>query len=126
MTGFEVTLGDGDAEALGHAAKTLRWLVSKTERGWSHPEVDATSCARWADLLENRCFEACEQAKRKRVIRLELDGADASAIGGFIATVGATERSGFEDTTTKLRAILAALSPLSGPHQRGRLSVLAE
>jgi hypothetical protein len=103
----------------------LRWLKGNTDRGWSHPAVDPDKCDVWTARFERICYAARERARGERAAAVNLGAQDASAMRGCMATIRATEPTGFELMLTTLDAIASAVAPVAKANQRLRPSPLA-
>jgi hypothetical protein len=127
QTTIEIALDESEAASLQHATSTLRWLVAKTSRGWSHAAVDSAECERWAARLEAIYYEARDQLKGSRAAIVQVTEADAVLLRQFIALARRIEPGAFAELVNELGRIATAIEPPS--RQRGlrrRRSALAE
>jgi hypothetical protein len=127
QTPIEIALDESEAASLQHATSTLRWLVAKTSRGWSHAEVDPAECERWAARLEAIYYEARDQLKTSKAAIVRVSEADALLLRQFIALAKRIEPGAFAELVNELGRIATAIEPSSRqPDLRRRPSPLAE
>lgn len=124
---FEIGLNEAEARALAHSIATLRWLLSWTKKGWSHPALDPASCLRALDRIKEIYYEACAQLNSAQVAIISMSEADADTLLAFAAMAEALEAGAFELNVRDVRAIAAAVGAAKWrPPQRDRRSSLAE
>lgn len=127
QTPIEIALHESELASLQHASSTLRWLLAKSARGWSHAAVDPTACERWAERLEAVYYEARHQVKGSKTAIVQVNEADALLLRQFIALVKGIEPGAFTELVNELGRIAAAIEPPSrGAELRRRRSPLAE
>lgn len=132
MKTVEIEIAKFEVHALNQAAATLRWLVQKTGRGWSHPAVDARRCTADADRLAVLYYAARERFRLlhpAEVLTLGVPQRDAALLRRFIDIATATEGDGFGDTFATLARLAHRIDAHGRPFQpprRERRSSLAE
>jgi hypothetical protein len=126
-TPIEIALDEAEIASLQHATSTLRWLLAKTARGWSHAAVDPAECERCGERLEAIAYEARDQLKESQTAIVSVTEADAVLLRQFIALVKKVEPDAFAELVKELGQLATAIEPPNRrPSQRRRRSALSE
>jgi hypothetical protein len=126
-TPIEIALDEAEIASLQHATSTLRWLLAKTARGWSHAAVDPAECERCGERLEAISYAARDQLKQSKTAIVSVTEADAVLLRQFIALVKKVEPDAFAELVKELGRLATAIEPPNRrPSQRRRRSALSE
>jgi hypothetical protein len=126
-TPIEIALDEAEIASLQHATSTLRWLLAKTARGWSHAAVDPAECERCGERLEAISYEARDQLKESQTAIVSVTEADAVLLRQFIALVKKVEPDAFAELVKELGRLATAIEPPNRrSSQRRRRSALSE
>ena len=124
---YEIDLNEADARSLGYAIAALRWLLSWTNKGWSHAALDPAACRRTLERLREIHNEAAAQLKSARMAIVSMSEADAFLLQEFAAMAEVLEPGAFSRIVREVRAIAAAVGAAKWqPPLRERRSSLAE
>jgi hypothetical protein len=127
QTQIEIALDEAEIASLQHATSTLRWLLAKTARGWSHAAVDPAECERCGERLEAISYEARDQLKESKAAIVSVTEADAVLLRQFIALVKKVEPDAFAELVKELGRLATAIEPPNRrSSQRRRRSALSE